>query len=38
MLYEAGKYIRRAKADDEKIASDIEAVKKQIEELNNQIE
>ncbi|TRY61611.1 hypothetical protein TCAL_03204 [Tigriopus californicus] len=38
VLYEAGKYIHQVKGDDAKISIEIEAVKKEIDDLNNQIE
>ncbi len=38
MLFEAGKYIRDLGQDGERVERDLEAVKRQIDELNNQIE
>ncbi len=38
MLFEAGKYIRDLGQEGERVERDLEAVKRQIDELNNQIE
>ncbi len=38
VLHEAAKYIREVKAEEQKVSLENEAVRKQIDELNNQIE
>ncbi len=38
VLYEAGKYIRTIQGEQTRLSEEIEAVKQQIDELNNQIE
>eukprot|EP00095_Tigriopus_kingsejongensis_P008103 maker-scaffold590_size129399-snap-gene-0.36 protein:Tk08103 transcript:maker-scaffold590_size129399-snap-gene-0.36-mRNA-1 annotation:"hypothetical protein CAPTEDRAFT_219042" len=38
VLFEAGKFINQVKGDDAKVSDEIEAVKKQIDDLNNEIE